>query len=78
MPDDKKTEESKPTNLQKQLNTIDELKDLAIKNLTAKTLLSGDSNNSYKRPPSKLRKVIGLKGLKGFKGFKSSKKRQEA
>jgi len=75
MPDDKKTEESKPISLQKQLDTIDELKDLAIKNLTAKTLLSGNSNNSYKRPPSKLRKLIGLKG---FKGFKSSRKTKEA
>jgi hypothetical protein len=75
MPDDKKTEESKPISLQKQLDTIDELKDLAIKNLTAKTLLSGESNNSYKRPPSKLRKLIGLKG---FKGFKSSRKTKEA
>ncbi len=74
MPDDKETEESKPISLQKQLDTIDELKDLAIKNLTAKTLLSGDSNNSYTRRPTKMRKLIGLKGFKGFKSSRKTKK----
>jgi len=75
MPDsdkDKKKDEKKDkkkSTLQEKLDAIDEIKELAIKNISAK-IMTDEPNNTYNRKPSKMRKIVGLKGFKGFKGSK--------
>ena len=66
---DKEKEEEKKSTLQEKLDAIDEIKELAIKNISAK-IMTDEPNNTYNRKPSKMRKIVGLKGFKGFKGSK--------
>ncbi len=77
MPDkdkDKEKEEEKKSTLQEKLYAIDEVKDLAIKNITAR-IKTDEPNNNYKKPPSKLR-LVGLKKFKGFKGSETKKTKE--
>ena len=61
MPDkDKEKEEEKKSTLQEKLDAL-EVKDLAIKNITAR-IKTNEPNNNYKKPPSKLR-LVGLKKI---------------
>ena len=49
-------------------------KNLAIKNINAR-IATDEPNNTYKRKPTKMRKLVGLKKFKGFKG--GGKEKQE-
>ena len=72
---DKKKEKEKKSTLQEKLDAIDEVKDLAIKNITAR-IKTDDPNNKYSKPPTKMR-IVGLKKFKGFRGS-GTKKTKEA
>mgnify|MGYP001198016307 FL=1 len=80
MPDsdkDKKKEdkkEEKKSTLQERLDAIEAAKNLAIKNINAR-IATDEPNNTYKRKPTKMRKLVGLKKFKGFKG--GGKEKQE-
>ena len=74
MPDkDKEKKEEKKSTLQERLDMLDEVKDLAIKNISAK-IITDEPNNNYSKPPTKMRKIVGLKGFKGFRGSGSKTK----
>ena len=68
---DKKKEEKKST-LQERLDALEAAKNLAIKNINAR-IATDEPNNTYKRKPTKMRKLVGLKKFKGFKGSDKSK-----
>lgn len=76
MPDkEKEKEEEKKSTLQEKLDAIDEIKDLAIKNITAR-IKTDEPNNNYTKPPTKMRKLVGLKKFKGFKGSETQKTKE--
>lgn len=68
---DKKKEEKKST-LQERLDALEAAKNLAIKNINAR-IATDEPNNTYKRKPTKMRRLVGLKKFKGFKGSDKSK-----
>ena len=68
---DKKKEEKKST-LQERLDALEAAKNLAIKNINAR-IATDEPNNTYKRKPTKMRRIVGLKKFKGFKGGSKSK-----
>tara|TARA_R100000773_G_C4113070_1_gene52246 strand:+ start:168 stop:404 length:237 start_codon:yes stop_codon:yes gene_type:complete len=68
---DKKKEEKKST-LQERLDALEAAKNLAIKNINAR-IATDEPNNTYKRKPTKMRRLVGLKKFKGFKGSGKSK-----
>ena len=70
--EDKK--EEKKSTLQERLDAIEAAKNLAIKNINAR-IATDEPNNTYKRKPTKMRKLVGLKKFKGFKG--GGKEKQE-
>ena len=78
MPDKEKGKEKeekkkeKKSTLQETLDAIDVAKNLAIKNINAR-ITTDEPNNIYKRKPTKMRKLVGLKKFKGFRGGSKSK-----
>lgn len=71
--DKEEKKKKKKSTLQERLDAIDAAKNLAIKNINAK-IATNEPNNIYKRKPTKMRRLVGLKKFKGFKGGGKEKK----